>query len=72
MNKIEDAWAVLKTLSPREQELAAEAILDFASGASGLELSSERAAEVDRRLRDADAKAVTAAELRARLQKLVP
>jgi putative addiction module component (TIGR02574 family) len=72
MNKIEDAWAVLKTLSPREQELAAEAILDFASGASGLELSSEQAAEVERRLRDADAKAVTAAELRARLQKLVP
>jgi putative addiction module component (TIGR02574 family) len=72
MNKIEDAWAVLKTLSPREQELAAEAILDYAAGASGLELSSEQAAEVERRLRDPDAKAVTSAEVRSRLQKIVP
>jgi putative addiction module component (TIGR02574 family) len=72
MNKIEEAWAVLKTLSPREQELAAEAILDYAAGASGLQLSSEQAAEVERRLRDSDGKAVTAAELRSRLQKIIP
>lgn len=68
MNKIEDAWAVLQKLSPREQELAAEAILDYAAGASGLEFSSEQAAEVERRLRDARAKSVTALELRSGLK----
>jgi putative addiction module component (TIGR02574 family) len=72
MNKIEDAWAVLQKLSPREQELAAEAILDYAAGASGLELSSEQAAEVERRLRDPNAAAVTPAELRSRLHKIIP
>ena len=71
MNKIDDAWAVLKTLSPREQELAAEAILDYAAGANGLELSTDQAAEVQRRIDDQDAKAMTTAELRARLQKLI-
>jgi putative addiction module component (TIGR02574 family) len=70
MNKIEDAWAVLQKLSPREQELAAEAILDYAAGASRLELSSKQAAEVERRLRDPDAKTVTPAELPSRLHGL--
>jgi putative addiction module component (TIGR02574 family) len=72
MNKIEDAWAVLKTLSPREQELAAEAILDYVAGANGLELSAQQAAEVERRLRDHAAKTVTPVELRSRLRKITP
>jgi hypothetical protein len=68
MNKIEDAWAVLKTLTPREQELAAEAILDYAAGASGFALSANQAAEVEWRLRDTDAKSMAATELRLRVR----
>lgn len=67
MNKIDEAWAVLKNLSPREQELAAEAILDFAANASEFALTDEQVAEVNRRLQEADPKTVDSAELRARL-----
>jgi hypothetical protein len=67
MNKIDEAWAVLKKLSPREQELAAEAILDFAANASEFVLTDEQVAEVNRRLQETDPKTIDPAELRARL-----
>lgn len=67
MNKIDEAWAVLKKLSPREQELAAEAILDFAANASEFALTDEQVAEVNRRLQETDPKTIDPAELRERL-----
>ena len=69
MNKIDDAWSVLQRLSKREQTIAANAILDFAAGASGLGLSDEQAAQVRSRLREKNAKTVSPATLRARLKK---
>ncbi len=72
MNKIDNAWAVLKTLSPRDQEAAADAILDYASATDGPVLSDEQAREVARRLSDAGANTITAAELRSRIENLLP
>jgi len=69
MNKIDDAWAVLKKLSPHEQEVAAEAILDYATRDSGIHLSDEQAAEVRRRLADAGEATITPSDLRARLME---
>ena len=66
MNKIDEAWAILKQLPPREQEIAAEAILDYAAAAAGPQLTSEQAEEVARRLRNPEAASITPAELRAR------
>ena len=67
MNKIDDAWAVLKKLSPHEQEVAAEAILDYAARDDGIHLSDEQVAEVRRRLSDTSEATLTPSELRARL-----
>ena len=72
MNKIDNAWAVLQTLSPREQKIAADAILDYASANDGIELSDEQAREVARRLQDASEATITPAELRSRIEKLLP
>ena len=69
MNKIDNAWAVLKKLSPREQECAADAILDYAAAADGPTLSDAQAREVERRLADPDAETITAAELRSRITR---
>jgi hypothetical protein len=71
MNKIDTAWAALQMLSPREQEIAADAILDYAAAADGTELSAEQAREVARRLQDAGAATITPAELRSRIEKLL-
>ena len=68
MNKIDDAWAVLKALPEAEQEIAAEAILDYAARES-IQLSEEQAAEVRRRLNDPDAAIITPDELRKRILK---
>ena len=70
MNKLDDAWSVLQRLSKREQTVAANAIFDFAAGASGLGLSDEQAAQVRSRLREKNAKTVSPATVRARLKKL--
>jgi hypothetical protein len=67
MNKIDDAWVALKKLSPREQEIAADAILDYAAQDTALHLSDEQEDEVRRRLEDTQAATVTPAELRRRL-----
>jgi hypothetical protein len=70
MNKLDDAWNVLRRLSKREQSVAAQAIFDFAAGAAGLGLSDVQAAEVRSRLREKNAKTVSSATVRARLKKL--
>jgi putative addiction module component (TIGR02574 family) len=68
--KIEQAWAELMKLPDEEQDVAAEAILDYASGARGITLSDEQVAEVERRLAEPDPKTLTISEFRARLRKL--
>ena len=70
MNKIEKAWAELMKLPRGEQEVAAEAILDYTSGGQRIELSDEQAAEVERRLAEPSAATLTITEFRARLRKL--
>ncbi len=67
MNKIDDAWAALKKLSPNEQDLAAEAILDYADRAQDFGLSDEQVAEVKSRMRETDPKTITVGELRSRI-----
>jgi hypothetical protein len=64
MNKINDALAVLRKLSPEEQELAADAILDYAARNNDLQLTDAQAADVRRRLRDADEETLTPSEVR--------
>jgi TRAP-type C4-dicarboxylate transport system substrate-binding protein len=64
MNKLNDALAVLRKLSPEEQELAAEAILDYAERNSDLRLTDEQAEDVRRRLRDEGEETLTPAEAR--------
>jgi hypothetical protein len=68
MNKIDDAWAILKALPEAEQEIAAEAILDYAARES-IQLSEEQVDEVRRRLNDADAASITPNGLRKRILK---
>lgn len=72
MNKIDTAWSVLKSLTPREQEIAADAILDYATAAAGPTLSDGDAQEVERRIDTPDVRTMTAAELRSRIEKLLP
>ena len=66
------AWAALQSLPPREQEIAAEAILDFVASEAGPQLSDEQVREVERRLADTDEFTITPAELRAQITKLLP
>ena len=68
--KIDQAWTELLKLPEAEQEVAADAILDYASGGHGISLSDEQVAEVERRLAEPDPKTLTITEFRARLRKL--
>jgi hypothetical protein len=68
--KIEQAWTELLKLPEDEQEVAADAILDYASGGRGISLSDEQVAEVNRRLAEPNPKTLTITEFRARLRKL--
>jgi putative addiction module component (TIGR02574 family) len=70
MNKIDEAWSILKTLPAEKQEMAADALLDFAAHAGDLELDREHMAELERRLQDGKAKSITLDEFRARVRKL--
>jgi putative addiction module component (TIGR02574 family) len=70
MNKIDETWALLKRLPSEKQEIAAEAILDFAAESDGLQLSAEQVAEVERRLQDRKASTLTIEEFRAGVRKL--
>lgn len=70
MNKIDEAWTALKKLPPKEQERLAEAILDLAAHADDLQLDDEQVAEIDRRVRDTDAKTLSLDEFRELVGKL--
>jgi hypothetical protein len=70
IGKIEQAWAELLKLPEDEQEVAADAILDYASGSCGIALTDEQVAEVTRRMAEPNPKTVTITEFRARLRKL--
>ena len=70
MNKLDEAWSALKRLSKREQDVAAQAIFDFASDSAKLGLSNTQAATVRSRLREKNPKSLSPAALRVRLKKL--
>jgi len=70
MNKLADAFSVLKRLSKREQAVAAQAIFDFAAGAASLELSDAQAAQVRSRMQQRMARTLSPAAVRGRLKKL--
>jgi hypothetical protein len=65
--KVQEALAELEKLPENEQEVVAEAILDFAARGGRVELSEDQANEVRRRLADPNPKFLTLAEARARL-----
>ena len=69
MNKMDDAWAVVKKLPLHEQERAAEAILDFAANLGGPRLTDEQAREIKRRLAQTSPKTMTPKQARGRLGK---
>ena len=54
---------------PRKLELAAELALNCVANTRGVALTDEQTAEVALRMRDADVKSVTIAELRSRLSR---
>lgn len=56
MTKLDEAWMALKPLPKREQDIAAQAIFDFASGSAKLGLSSAQATVVRSRLREKNSK----------------
>ena len=70
MNKLDEAWTALKRLPKREQDMAAQAIFDFASGSAKLGLSNAQVAIVRSRLREKTPKVLSSTTLRARLKKL--
>ena len=68
MNKtLEAAVIELAKLPAGEQEIAAQAILDFAARGGRAELTDAQADEVRRRMADPEPKFLTLAEIRARL-----
>ena len=70
-SKVTEALTELSKLPAAEQERAAEAILDFATGATTRpNLTAEQAEEVRRRLADPRPTFVTLAEAKARLALL--
>lgn len=68
--KVERAWKELAKLPVDEQEVAADAILDYTSGQRGVELSAAQVTEVERRLSEANPPVMTISEFRARLRRL--
>jgi hypothetical protein len=68
--KINEAIEELKGLPHDQQEIAAEAIMDFAQSANELRLSSEQVAEVERRLADVRPTFVTLEEARSRFSSM--
>ena len=71
ISKVTEAMTELSKLPAAEQERAAEAILDFATGATArATLTGEQAEEVRRRLADQRPTFVTLAEAKARLALL--
>jgi hypothetical protein len=67
---VDNAVKELKNLPKDQQEIAAEAIMDFAKSANGLRLSPEQIEEVRQRLSDTRPTFVTLEEARARFSAL--
>ena len=70
MTKIDEAWQALQTLPARDQERAAEFILDFVAQSGDIQISDEQLAELERRMSDPNPEFLTMDEVRARLRKL--
>ena len=70
IKKLEKALAKLKSLPEHDQEVAAEAILDYAAGAAGPRLTDDQLAEVERRLADPKPSFISLAEVRARFKRV--
>ena len=70
MKKLEQAWRALQELPESEQDIAAAAILDFASQDRTQELSDEQVAEVRRRMAKKNPKTLTLVQLDERLRIL--
>jgi len=66
-NKLDIAIAELTKLPADEQDIAAQAILDFVGDGGRPELSDAQADEVRRRMTDPEPRFLTLAEARARL-----
>jgi len=66
-NKLDIAIAELTKLPADEQDIAAQAILDFVGDGGRPELSDAQADEVRRRMADPEPRFLTLAEARARL-----
>lgn len=64
--KIEQAWTKLEKLPKADQDIAAEAILDYAAGNGMLRLSPDQVAEVERRLSDPDPRSLPLSEAQKR------
>lgn len=71
MNKIDAAWVVLKSLPPREQEIVADAIIEFAAADHGLALSDIQVEEVRRRLSEKSPKVLSKEEVQRRIARLL-
>jgi hypothetical protein len=68
IRKLEPAVDELEKLPEKEQDIAADAILDYVSSARP-RLSDEHVREVERRLADPNPKFLTLAEARARFKR---
>ena len=66
-NKLDAAIAELAKLPTADEEIATEAILDFADRGGRLELTEAQADEVRRRMAEPEPKFMTLAQARARL-----
>lgn len=66
--KLETAIKALSNLPNDEQEIAAQAIIDYASHDGGVHLTDEQVAEVNRRLKNPHRKHLTVSEVRTRLR----
>ena len=69
MNKIDEAWSALKSLPESDQEILAQAILDFAAGDQELRLTDEQAAEIGKRIAEKNPATMTLEEFQVRVRK---
>jgi hypothetical protein len=72
-HKVQDALVALLQLPEKEQEIAADALLDFAashSGAADVRLSDAQVAEIERRMANPKRKFMTLEESRPKLVRL--
>ena len=70
ISKIKKAMAELEKLSPDDQDLAADALMDFAQRGRQPQLTADQVKDVEARLADPKPTFITLAEARARLSRL--